>query len=107
MRAVEKLTIENDLFDISGALRSVDPGYFILYDKLRGRFEVHNSAQAGGTYCLTLPYPVLDRRAAVYVRRSRSERGEAFLAELERENGRRESERAYEAKRRALNGLGL
>ena len=98
----EKRRIENDLFGIADALRAVDGGYFIQLDKLRGRFEVHNIRQYGDTYCLTLPFERLDRRAVEYVRRTRSERGEKLLAELERVNERLEREAAYGIRQRAL-----
>ncbi|MCL2752179.1 MAG: hypothetical protein FWE62_05430 [Firmicutes bacterium] len=102
MRTHQKYRIDNDLFNISGALRGVDDGYFIQYDKYSGHFEVHNSRQGKETYCLMLPYKTLDRRAVSYVLRSRAERSDAYLAEIERENQRLEAERAYKVKQAAF-----
>ena len=50
------IKIENDLFDIAARLREIDSGYFVLFDTGKKVYQIHNAAQANGTYCLTLPY---------------------------------------------------
>lgn len=82
--------VENDLFGIAARLRSIDDGYFVVYDKRKHAFEVHNSRQRGNTFALSVPYPCLDVRTEQLVRRTRVENAKRLLEEMERENRRRE-----------------
>ena len=82
--------VENDLFGIAARLRSIDDGYFVVYDKRKHAFEVHNSRQRGNTFALSVPYPCLDVRTERLVRRTRVENAKRLLEEMERENRRRE-----------------
>lgn len=93
--------IENDLFGIVARLKSIDDGYFVVYDKCKHCFEVHNSLQRGDTFALKVPYPCLDARTERLVRRTRAENAAKLLAEMERENARLERERTRAAVREA------
>lgn len=78
--------IENDLFGIANRLKSIDSSYFIVYSYRRHRFEVHSSSQRGGTLCLVVPYDRLDERTVRLVLKTRRERRDALIKEMEREN---------------------
>ncbi|MCL2675202.1 MAG: hypothetical protein FWE84_01235 [Firmicutes bacterium] len=78
--------IKSDVLDICRRLKEIDRGYFVVRNHKKGRFEVHNRQQRGGSFCLALPYPRLDCRTLDLVRRTRYERAGHFLAELEDEN---------------------
>lgn len=80
--------VENDFFGIAARLRSIDDGYFVVYDKRKHAFEVHNSRQRGNTFALSVPYPCLDVRTERLVRRTRVENAKRLLEEMERENRR-------------------
>ena len=82
------VVIENDLFGIAARLREIDDGYFVVYDKVKHCFEVHNRLQRGDTFALRVPYPSLDARTVTLVRRTRAERAAELLKETERENER-------------------
>jgi hypothetical protein len=69
-----KVKIENDLYDIANRLKSIDSGYFVVYDISRQKYEVHNSSNIGNTYCLTVPYEYLDARTVALVYKTRRER---------------------------------
>jgi hypothetical protein len=56
----------HDLYDISGRIRNIEPGYFIVRNHRTGKFEIHSEDNIGDTYCLTLPYSELDARALSY-----------------------------------------
>ncbi len=85
--------VESDVFGICDRLKSIDDGYFVVYDRHRSRFEVHNSRQRGSTFALAVPYASLDARVVELVRKTRVENAERLLSEMERENARREKER--------------
>ena len=78
--------IENDLFSVADRLKSIDDSYFIVYSYKNRRFEVHSRSQRGDTFALAVPYPELDERTVRLVRKTRAERIEKFIAEMEREN---------------------
>lgn len=91
------VVIENDLFGIAARLREIDDGYFVVYDRAKHCFEVHNRLQRGDTFALRVPYPSLDARTVTLVRRTRAERADELLRETERENERLEKRMEREA----------
>ena len=80
-----------DVFDIASRIKEIEPSYFTVYNHAAKRFEVHSNRQ-GNTLCLCLPYPVLDARAVILVRKTRAERAKHLFEEMERENQKRERE---------------
>lgn len=108
------IRIENDLFGIVARLRSIDEGYFVVFNTRRGAFEVHNDRQRGSTFSLSIPYPCLDVRTVHLVRRTRAENAKRLFAEMEKENAallKREREAATkraerEAERLLIKGTG-
>lgn len=57
-----KIKIEEDLFDVVSRIKEIDDGYFVLFDDVKGMYEIHNINQQD-TYCLTYPYNGFDSRA--------------------------------------------
>ena len=80
------VVIEGDLFDITARLKSIDDGYFIVYDKSAGAFEVHNSKQRGDPFSLRIPYSCLDCRTVDLVQKTRAENAQKLFEEMERQN---------------------
>lgn len=78
--------VTDDLFGISGRLKAIDPDYFVFYSYVKRRYEVHARGQRGGTLALVVPFDRLDERTVRLVLRTRRERADAYLAEIEREN---------------------
>ena len=87
-----KTHITGDLYNISGRLKEIDSGYYAVYDYKLRRYEVHHIGQKGNTLCIVLPYDRLDARAIEHVRRTRAERREQIISDMERRN--RELQRA-------------
>lgn len=83
-----KIKIKNDLYNICKRLKSIDKKYFILYDKAKNKFEIHNSNQPFSTYCLTIPYDKLDKRTIDYVLKTKNENFDKILKEIENSNKR-------------------
>ena len=88
--------VRNDLYSISDRLKEIDEGYFIYYSYKNKRYEVHNKNQRGHTLSLVLPYKSLDERAVRLVRKTRSERVDALIRQMEEENARLEKEKTSE-----------
>ena len=91
-----------DLYDIADRIKAIDPDYFVFYSYVRHRYEIHVRGQRGGTLALVVPYDRLDERTVRLVRRTRRERADEYLKEIERENARLERlKREREVKRAA------
>jgi hypothetical protein len=69
-----KIIIQNDLYDITYRIKSIDSGYFIVFDTVSKSYEVHNTNNIGSTFCLKIPYSRLDARTVNLVNRTRTER---------------------------------
>ena len=81
-----KIKVFSDNFFITSRLKEIDRSYFILYDTNSQKFEVHSSEQFGNSYCLTLPFDVLDERAVDHVLKTRVQNKDEILKELDRQN---------------------
>jgi hypothetical protein len=84
--------VTGDLYSIADRLKEIDEGYFIYYSYKNRRYEVHNKNQRGQTLSLVLPYKSLDERTVRLVRKTRSERMESLVKQMEEENARIERE---------------
>lgn len=78
--------VKTDLYDIAARLREIDPCYRVYYSYVDKRYEVHDCSAAGNTLCLAVPYDKLDARTLLLVKRTRIERIDALMKEMEREN---------------------
>ena len=96
-----KIKIESDLYNICTRLKSIDKNYFILYDKTKKKFEIHNSSQPFSSYCLTIPYDKLDKRTIDYVLKTKNENFDKILKEIELSNKKIEENRNEEIMYRA------
>jgi hypothetical protein len=90
--------IESNVFDIPERLREIDPGYFLVYNRSRDKYEVHHIENRGGTYCLTVPYDEIDSRLLDYVRETRAERAAKLFEKMERDNQKLEESRKKDFK---------
>ena len=86
-----KIRILFDVYNIAKRLKNIDRDYYVVYDTSKQQFEIHNSNQAGSTYCLTLPYNQLDERALKLVRKTQSANIEEILEQIENDNKHLES----------------
>ena len=80
-----KIEIKNDMFDICRRLKNIDSTYFILYDKIRGKYELHSTAQLD-TYCATIPYNRLDKITIDFALKTRRENIKRLILEMEENN---------------------
>lgn len=84
--------IKDDLFDVAKRLRQIDANYRLYFNKLLGRFEVHNHAQRGNSLAVVVPYDKLDARTITLVRKTRVENAERLLAKMEKANAKAEND---------------
>jgi hypothetical protein len=101
------IKIENDLFDIAARLREIDSGYFVLFDTGKKVYQIHNAAQANGTYCLTLPYDSLDARAVEYVKSTRRQFAAEIFKRIESHNKKLEDSAVKSAAEKICGGIML
>lgn len=81
-----KIEIKNDLYNICTRLKNIDSSYFVMYNKLNHRYEIHSNAQYGNTYALTIPYDKLDKRTLDYCLSTRREKYLELIKEMEINN---------------------
>lgn len=86
------LKIEHDPFFICERLREIDGSYYLLYNNDTSQYEVHSSDQRGGSFCFAVRYDELDERTITYALRSRKERCDSLIAEMDAYNERLQKE---------------
>ncbi len=92
---MEKLfETEEDLFDISARIKSIDENYKIYFNGETRRFELHHS-KTKPTFQLVFPFDRLDKRALDYTLESAIKNRELILEKIEKRNDetRKENER--------------
>lgn len=94
--------ITQDLYGIAGRLKEIDRGYFAVYNPRKSRYEIHHKGQKN-TFCLAVPYDILDERTLRLVRRTRAERARELYEEIERENARIKREELYKLRKETEN----
>lgn len=95
------IEILSDLFDIAQRLKEIDSGYKVFYNKTKSKFELHREERGRVSYLLTFPFDSLDSRAVEHCLRTRRERKEELLKEIEESNKKLEEKALYEAKKEA------
>lgn len=78
--------IKDDLFGIANRLKEIDDKYFVVYNTLLNRYEVHSSRNVGDTLSVVCPYDELDARMLRLIKRTRVERASSLLKEMEANN---------------------
>ena len=91
------IKINNDCFEISRRLREIEPNYFIVFNTLTQKFEVHNSGQYLNTFCLTIDGEI-DCRVIEKVLKTRAQNIEKLLREIEEHNEKLENDKTRKTK---------
>lgn len=87
---MKKILIKKDLFNISQRLKSIDKNYYILFNKLTKKFEVHYGQKS--SLQLVLPFKNLDKRTIDLVLKTKVENKKKLLLEMEENNAKLERE---------------
>lgn len=99
------IKIEHDPFFICERLREIDSSYYLVFNNDAKQYEVHSSDQVGGSYCFTVRYDDLDERTLVYALRTRKERQNALIDELDRQNEKFQKDAMNKAKETVMEVL--
>ncbi|MBP3630236.1 MAG: hypothetical protein J6J23_01970 [Clostridia bacterium] len=78
--------IEDDLFGIARRLKEIDNDYFLVFNNLLGRFEVHSNKNIGNTLSVVCPYDRVDARLLSLVRKTARNNASALIKEIEEQN---------------------
>lgn len=81
-----KIKLTFDVYNISKRIKEIDKDYYIVFNTSNSKFEVHNSSQNFGSYCLTLPYKTIDERVLEYVQKTSSANMDYILNEIQSNN---------------------
>lgn len=86
--------IDRDVLDVAARLRSIDEGYFILFNTMSGKYEVHNTENGiGSTHCFTVPYDRLDARTVHHCMETYKSNKDKIIKQIEEYNQKKENER--------------
>lgn len=89
----ERIAVTGDVLNIVGRLKEIDEDYFVMFNRLTQKFEVHVRGQLCTIGC-ELPFDRLDARAISYVREHHSSRMDEIMKKIDEEETRAELARA-------------
>ena len=81
--------ITGDVFGIADRIKEIDPEYFIVYNNVLRRYEVHYDRRRRDTLALAVPFASLDARTVAFTQKTRRENIERLMKEMDDENKRR------------------
>ncbi|MBO4937346.1 MAG: hypothetical protein J6C90_03380 [Clostridia bacterium] len=97
-----KIKLTHDLFNIIGRIKNIDSHYEIVFDTERVCFEIHNTRQAGNTFCLSVEGGSLDSRVVEKVYRTRSENAQDIFDLVDEHNRKLEEQKLITTKEETL-----
>lgn len=80
------IDIKTDALFVGDRLKEIDNSYYLVFNTIKNKYEVHSSAQAGCSYCLTCPHDALDERLVQITLKTRRENVRELMEEIEKEN---------------------
>ena len=95
--------IEKDLFSICDRLKEIDERYEVFRNKISNRFEVY----VGKALQFVVPFQRLDARTLDFARKTRIERREQIVKEIDERNAKIEMQKEKEILEKALCEAGL
>ena len=92
-----RIIVKNDVQDISGRIKEIDKGYFIVRNLRSRQFEVHWGIPEEGngmkTHELTLPFEELDQRTLDLTRETSIENARIIMERMEANNEKIEKDK--------------
>lgn len=92
-----QILLDCDPYYIASRIKEVDENYFIVYNRKRNTFELHNSLQKDNSYALTIPYGVLDERTIFLARKTRKENFDKLIKEMDEDNQKLQNSKIKDA----------
>lgn len=88
-----KIVINDSVQDIPQRLKEYDESFFIVFDKIKGKFEVHSTDNLFSSYCFTVPYDTLDKRTIDIAMKNDTNKRSALDIEREIDDNNRRIEK--------------
>lgn len=95
--------IEKDLFSICDRLKEIDGRYELFRNTLAHRFEVYIEKALQ----FVVPFQRLDARTLEFARKTRVERREQIVREIDERNARLEKQKEKEILEKTLSAMGV
>lgn len=89
---MKKILIKNDMFNIVNRLKSIDKNYYVLYNKITKKYELH-CKNFKSSLQLVLPFDFLDKRTIDFVLKTKVENKQKLIQEMEENNQKLEQEK--------------
>ena len=86
----------SNALDIPSRLKELDQAYFVMFNILTQKYEIHCAWQIGSTLACELPFDALDGRAIEYAKAFSRENTQHIADEIEDYNRRLEMKREAE-----------
>ena len=80
------IEIKSDVMFVSNRLKEIDPSYYLVFNTIKGKYEVHSNNQIGCSYCLTYPNDALDERLLELTKKTRRQNLSELLKQIDLEN---------------------
>ena len=80
------IEIKSDAMFVSQRLKEIDPSYYLVFNTLKGKYEVHSNNQIGCSYCLTCPNDALDSRLVELTKKTRRSNLNELIRQIDLEN---------------------
>lgn len=81
-----RIPVTDNVYDIPVRLKALNRDFFVMFNTLQQKYEIHCASQIGDTLACTLPYDELDARAVTYAREYAAERLEQIAREVDAYN---------------------
>lgn len=86
------IEIKSDPLFVTDRLKELDQDYYLVFNTIKHKYEVHNHSQISCSYCLTYPNPALDERLLELVKKTRRENLNELMKEIDKANEKIEQE---------------
>lgn len=90
--------IDRHISRVPKQLKKIDAGYFVVWNDLKGKFEVHNENQSGSSLAFVVHAEELDNRTMIKARETAIHRADELMDKI------RKSEKKMEADKRKKAG---
>ena len=86
------IKLHSDALNITERLKEIDQSYYLVFNTIKGKYEVHSYSQKCCSYCLTCPHVALDERLVELTKKTRRENLNELLEEIDKQNQKLEKQ---------------
>lgn len=80
------IEIKSDALFVGERLKEIDQSYYVVFNTIKNRYEIHSTNQVGCSYCLSCPHPALDERLVELARKTRRDNINKLIEEIDKQN---------------------